>query len=96
MVQGYHLAYHLLDQNKEATRHLMVYIMDAEGNEIEGAKVGFLVKGPDGTKQKLMAMGMKGAYGVDFRLVMKGTYDIKMKALAGDKKLLDSFKHKIE
>lgn len=97
MVQGYHLAYHLLDQkNKESTHHLMVYIMGPEGKEIEGAKVGFLVKGPDGATQKLMAMGMKGAYGVDIRLGAPGAYIIKMKAVSGDKKFIDNFRYEVE
>ena len=96
MVQGYHLAYHLLDQNKEGNRHLMVYIMDSGGKEIEGAKVGFLVKGPDGATQKLMAMGMKGAYGVDIRLGAQGAYIVKMKAVSGDKKFIDSFRYEVE
>lgn len=96
MVQGYHFAYHLLDQNKDATRHLMVYIMGPEDKKIEDAKVGFLVEGPDGSKQKLMAEGMKGAFGVNALFETKGMYIIKIKALTGDKKLLDSFHYKIE
>lgn len=72
----------------------MVYIMDPEGKEIEEAKVGFLVTGPDGSKQKLMAMGMKNAFGVDVNFKVKGTYLIKMKAVTGGKKLIDSFEYK--
>ena len=45
------------------THHLMVYVMDPDGQAVQEAKLGYLVEGPDGTKQKLMAMGMQGAYG---------------------------------
>ena len=96
MVQGYHLAYHLLDLKKGSTRHLMVYIMDPEDKKVEDTKVGFLVEGPDGSKQKLMAEGMKGAFGVNARFETKGMYIIKLRALTGGKKLLDSFHFKFE
>lgn len=95
-LKHYHFAYHLVDLKKGATRHLMVYIMDPQMKEIEEAKVGFLVKGPDGTKQKLMAVGMKGAFGADVNLKTKGTYLIKMKVVTGENTLIDSFEHKVE
>ncbi|MBW1789070.1 MAG: hypothetical protein JRK53_21065, partial [Deltaproteobacteria bacterium] len=90
-VEGYRLAYHLLELDKGVGHHLMVYVTGPEGKKIEGAKLGFLIKGPDGSKQKLMAEGMKGAFGAnaDFRVV--GAYLIKMKAVIGEKKLLDAF-----
>ena len=96
MVQGYHLAYHLLDLKKGSTRHLMVYIMDPEDKKVEDTKVGFLVEGPDGSKQKLMAEGMKGAFGVNVRFGTKGAHLIKVKVVTGGKKLLDSFHYKVE
>ena len=95
-VKGYHFSYHLVDLKKKAGRHLMVYIMNPEGKETDDAKVGFLVQGPDGSKQKLMAMGMKGAYGADVVFKIQGTYLIKMKAVNGGKKLFDSFEYRFE
>ena len=104
-VNGYRFAYHLINIQKnpeqmndmkdskdsEKTHHLMVYVMDPDGQAVQQAKLGFLVEGPNGAKQKLMAMGMQGAYGanVDFR--NKGTYTIKIKIVTGDKKLFDRF-----
>ena len=95
-VEGYQFAYHLLNMEDRATHHMMVYIMAPDGGKVEDAKVGYLVNGPDGTKQKMMAMGMKNAYGADFDFKKKGTYMVKMKAVTGDKKLLDEFTYEIE
>ena len=95
-VEGYQFAYHLLNMEDRATHHMMVYIMAPDGGQVEDAKVGYLVSGPDGTKQKMMAMGMKGAYGADLDFKQKGTYSVKMKAVTGDKKLLDEFTYEIE
>ncbi len=91
-VDGYRFAYHLIDIQKnpeqmndmkdskeaEKTHHLMVYVMDPDGQAVQQAKLGYLVEGPNGAKQKLMAMGMQGAYGanVDFR--NKGSYTGKI------------------
>ena len=49
----------------------MVYVMDPDGHAVEEAKLGYLVEGPDGAKQKLMTMGMQGAYGanVNFKII---------------------------
>ena len=109
-VDGYRFAYHLIDIQKnpeqmndmkgskesEKTHHLMVYVMDPDGQAVQQAKLGYLVEGPNGAKQKLMAMGMQGAYGanVDFR--NKGSYTIKTKIVTGDKKLFDRFSHEVE
>ena len=108
-IDGYRFAYHLIDIQKnpeqmkdmkdakavKKTHHLMVYVMDPDGQAVQQAKLGYLVEGPNGVKQKLMAMGMQGAYGanVDFR--NKGTYTIKTKIVTGDKKLFDRFKHEV-
>ena len=108
-IDGYRFAYHLIDIQKnpeqmkdmkdakavKKTHHLMVYVMDPDGQAVQQAKLGFLVEGPNGVKQKLMAMGMQGAYGanVDFR--NKGTYTIKTKIVTGDKKLFDRFNHEV-
>ena len=77
--------------NMDVTHHLMVYLSDADGNPVNDAKVGYLVVNPDGTKQKLMSMHMKGGFGSDISLKLKGTYTIKTKALSGDTKIMDQF-----
>ena len=83
-------------KESEKTHHLMVYVMDPAGQAVQQAKLGYLVEGPNGAKQKLMAMGMQGAYGanVDFR--NQGTYTIKTKIVTGDKKLFDRFSHEVK
>jgi hypothetical protein len=79
----------------DMTHHLMLYLSDAHGNPVNEAKVGYLVVNPDGTKQKLMCMYMKGGFGSDVSLKQKGTYTIKTKALSGDTKIMDQFKYKV-
>jgi len=81
--------------NMDVTHHLMVYLSDADGNPVDDAKVGYLVVNPDGTKQKLMSMYMKGGFGSDISLMQKGTYTIKTKALSGDKKIMDQFAYEV-
>jgi len=95
-VEGYQFDYRLFDFKERNTQHVMVYIMSPDGRSIGKAKVGFLVEGPDGSKQKKMAMGMKGAYGADLDLGAKGAYIIKMKAVAEGKKLLDKFTYEVK
>jgi hypothetical protein len=79
----------------DMTHHLMVYLTDADGNSVKDAKVGYLVVNPDGTKQKLMCMHMKGGFGSDISLKQKGTYTIKTKALSGDIKVMDQFSYTV-
>jgi hypothetical protein len=109
-IEGYRFAYHLMDIQKgtaemkdmkgskeaDTTHHLMVYVKDPDGRTVEAAKLGYLVEGPDGAKQKLMTMGMQGAYGANVNFKNKGTYTIKAKFLAGDKKLLDRFNYEVK
>jgi hypothetical protein len=109
-IEGYQFDYHLLDIQKrpeamkdmkgskeaDMTHHLMVYVLDPEGRAVEGAKLGYLVEGPDGAKQKLMTMGMQGAYGANANFKTKGTYTVKTKFLVGDKKLLDRFSFEVK
>ena len=109
-IEGYRFAYHLIDIQKgteemkdmkgsketDMTHHLMVYVMDPDGRAVEEAKLGYLVEGPDGAKQKLMTMGMQGAYGANVNFKNKGTYTIKAKFLAGDKKLFDRFSYEVK
>ena len=109
-IEGYRFAYHLIDNRKpseemkdmkgskeaDTTHHLMVYVLDPDGRSVEGAKLGYLVEGPDGTIQKLMAMGMQGAFGANANFMTKGTYIVKTKFLAGDKKLIDKFNYEVK
>lgn len=95
-VEGYGLAYTLYHFPERKTWHLMVAITGPEGSEVEKGKVGFLVVGPDGSKQKAMAMGMKGAYGADVDLAEKGVYRVKTKAVVGGKKLFDTFRYEMK
>ena len=109
-IEGYRFAYHLIDIRKgpeemkdmkgskeaDMTHHLMVYVLDPDGRPVEEAKLGYLVEDPDGAKQKLMTMGMQGAYGANVNFKNKGTYTVKTKFLAGDKKLLDGFSYEVK
>ena len=109
-IEGFSFAYHLIDLRKDAdemkdmegakeadqTHHLMVYVMDSQGRSVQDAKLGYLVEGPDGAKQKLMAMGMQGAYGANVDFSKKGVYTIKVKCVTGGKKLFDRFSYEVK
>jgi len=95
-VEGYGLEYTLYHFPERKTQHLMVTTTGPDGAAVEQGKVGFLVTGPDGSKQKGMAMGMKSAYGSDMDFSQKGIYNIKTKAVIGDKKLFDRFKYEVK
>ena len=109
-IEGYSFAYHLIDIRKDPekikgmegtkaidqTHHLMVYVMDPNGQAVPEAKLGYLVEGPDSAKQKLMTMGMQGAYGANVNFKQKGMYTIKAKCLIGDKKLFDRFSYEVK
>ena len=90
-VQGFQLAYHLLTLPGSHLHHLMVYIVDANRNAVTKGKVGYLVVGPNGGKQTVMAESMKTAFGGNVNFSMRGTYTIGTKAVFDDKKLLDKF-----
>ena len=94
-VDGYRFDYVLYHFPDRKTWHLMVSITAPEGAKVEQGKVGFLVSGPDGSTQKGMAMGMKGAYGADMDFGDKGVYTVKTKAVFGDRKLFDRFKYEV-
>lgn len=91
VVQGYRLAYHLLDLPGREAKHLITYIRDAQGHTVTNAKVGYQIVAPNSSKNNVMAMVMNEAYGADVNLTAKGTYTIKAKAAFNDKKLLDQF-----
>ena len=95
-VDGYRFDYVLYHFPAKKTWHLMVSITAPEGARVDQGKVGFLVSGPDGSKQKGMAMGMKGAYGADMDFGEKGVYTVKTKAVFGDRKLFDRFKYEVK
>jgi hypothetical protein len=95
-VEGYGLVYTLYHFPEKKTWHIMVAVTDPEGSKVEKGKVGFLVKGPDGSKQKAMAMGMKGSYGADVNMSEKGSYTVKTKAIIGDRKLFDNFSYEMK
>ena len=95
-IQGYHLAYHLLDLPNRKEHHLMIYIVNEKREAVDKGKIGYLVVGPDGRKQKVMAMAMKEAFGADVNFTKKGTYTIKIKALIGNAKLLDQFTYEVK
>ena len=90
-VEGYRLAYHLLDLPGREAKHMITYIIDTTGKPVNDAKVGYLVVGPGGKEQKVMAMAMKDSFGGDVDFSAKGKYTIKSKAVVGEKSLLDSF-----
>jgi hypothetical protein len=103
-VDGYALAYHLIDmqekikkikgmQEMSNTHHLMLYIKDPHGHPVEKAKVGYLLQGPTGEKQKAMTMSMGGGFGADVNMKNMGAYTIKTKIVVGDKKMKDQFSH---
>jgi hypothetical protein len=95
-IQGYHLAYHVLDLPNRKEDHLMIYIVNEKREAVDKGKVGYLVVGPDGKKQKAMAMAMKAAFGADVDFTAKGTYTIKTKALVEKAKLLDRFTYEVK
>ena len=103
-VNGYGFIYHLIDMRKHvkemkgmsATHHLMVYIKAPHGHNVEKAKVGYLVIGPDGKKDKAITMAMSGGFGADINLKGKGVYTIIAKALTKEKKLIDTFTYEVQ
>jgi hypothetical protein len=95
-IQGYHFAYHILDLPGREERHLMTFIQNPEGLSVTEAKVGYLINGPNNVKQKVMAMAMKDSFGGDVNFIEKGTYTVRMKALVGDRKLIDEFFYEVK
>ncbi len=94
--QGYHLSYHLIDLPDNSFQHLVVYIADKKGEAIADGKVGFLIKGPDGSEQKVMAMVMKDSFGGNIDFQTKGTYTIKTKVLFKKGRVFNEFSYEVE
>ncbi len=102
-VDGYTLSYRLIDMRQmakempemTATHHLMLYITDPQGQPVTNATVGFLIEGPDGSEQQVMAMSMGDGYGSDVSIKQPGKYIVKAKAVTGEKTLLDEFSYEL-
>lgn len=98
-INGYTLTYHLYDMktlmpntpNMTNTYHLMLTLADSKGTTVDKAVVGYLVKGPDGNVEKVMAMAMGDGFGANIRMPAAGIYTIKAKAVVDGKKLIDAF-----
>lgn len=109
-VDSHELAYHLIDMEgagadmeareslggQKPTHHLMLYITDPQGNPVKNAKTGFLIKGPEGTEQKSMAMAMANGFGADISLQKPGEYSIKAKVVSENQTLMDGFVYTAE
>jgi len=78
------------------THHLMVFVKDAQGHAVTQAKVGYLIQGPDKSKQKTMCMAMSGGFGADVNFKAKGVYTVMVKVIAGDKKMKDTFEYEVK
>jgi hypothetical protein len=74
----------------------MVYIMDKNHKLVLKGKVGFLIKDPEGNSQEAMGMYMSRGFGTTADMKKKGTYNISMKAILGDKRIMDNFKHEMK
>lgn len=84
------------DMSKMKSHHLMLYLQGPDGKPLTDAKLGYLVKGPDGKEQKTMTMAMEGGYGADVDFSAKGAYQVKTKAIAGGKTLVDEFTYEVK
>ena len=109
-VDGYQLAYHLMDNmaamakmddmmdhdmSQMKSHHLMLYIVDSSGKNVAEGKVGYKVTGSDGADQKAMAMAMSAGFGAEVDFKAKGSYTIKTKAIVGEAKLIDEFRYEV-
>lgn len=95
-VQDFRLAYHLLELPGNNYHHLMVYIIDEQGNSVTKATVGYLIEGPSDSKQKVMAESMGTAFGGNVNFNKSGNYIVRTKAVFDDVKLLDEFSFDIK
>lgn len=84
--------------NKEMVKpyHLMVYIMDKNHKLVLKGNVGFLIKDPEGNSQKAMGLYMSRGFGTTADMKKKGTYNITMKAMLGDNRIMDNFKYEMK
>jgi len=80
-----------VDLTGKATHHLLLYLQGADGKTVPSAKVGFKINAPDGSVQTTLTMEMQGGYGADVVMPAKGTYTVKMKAVLGEKTVVEEF-----
>ena len=85
-----------MDNTGKSTNHLKVFIKGADGKYLSGGKVGFIVTAPDKSEFKTLTMGMFDGYGADVPLKDKGEYQVKTKAVFGDKTLTEDFTHAVK
>jgi hypothetical protein len=99
-LNGYSFAFELLPIKGEGyTHHLMVFVKDASGKPVTGAKVGYDVASPASAKkkdQKVMAMGMGDGYGANLDFSAKGKYTVKTKLVGGGADLLYDFVYEVK
>jgi hypothetical protein len=109
-VDGHQFAYYLIDMQQsmdkmqkqsqmtgmQAGHHLMVYVTQPDGRVLDQAKVGYLVVGPDGAKQKQMGMKMRDGFGADLHMGEKGVYSVTTKAVADGKTLMHQFTYEMK
>jgi hypothetical protein len=105
-VDGHEFMYSMIDMDKKAKKagmnhdmkgmyHLMVHVKKGE-HFIDDGKTGFIVKGPDGNVQQVMAMKMSKGYGADIKMDKKGVYEIKVKTMKDGKAMVDHFKYEMK
>lgn len=85
----------MTNKEMEKPHHLMVYIMDKNHNLVLKGMVGFLIKDPEGNAQETKGMYMSRGFGTTADMKKKGTYHITMKAILGDKKIMDNFNYEM-
>ena len=85
-----------MDNSGKSTNHLMLWLKGADGKELAGGKVGFVVIAPDKAEFKTLTMAMGGGYGADVPLKAKGAYTVKTKAVFGDKTLSEEFTYTVK
>jgi hypothetical protein len=83
-------------EKMDKPHHLMVYIMDKNHKPVVKGKIGFLIEGDNEIAQKAMGMFMSDGFGTTADMKKKGTYTITMKAIVGDKKIMNSFDYEIK
>lgn len=85
-----------MDMSKVKSHHLMLYIVGPDGKPVSQAKVGFLVRNPDGTEQKIMTMDMAGGFAADVDLKPAGKFTITGKSVVDGKTLIEKFDYTVK
>lgn len=85
-----------MDDSGRSTHHLMVFVTGADGKELSGGKVGFVVAGPDKAEFKTLTMAMSGGYGADVPLQARGVHTVRIKAVFGDRTLGEEFTYTVK